>query len=134
MTQKTNGTSTYNFTYDAENHLTNVSGSATAAFTYDGDGNLVKGVVNGTTTVYIGNTFEWAGSTSTMKKYYYAGSQRIAMRTGSADPVWLFSDHLGSTSKAASSSGTVSYTSLYKAWGEARYTSGTAPTTYRYTG
>jgi RHS repeat-associated protein len=69
-----------------------------------------------------------------MRKYYYSGGQRLAMRTGTADPVWTFSDHLGSTSKIASSSGTVSYTALYKAWGETRYTSGTAPTTFKYTG
>jgi hypothetical protein len=43
----------------------------------------VKGTVNGVVTAYVGNWFEWTGSTSTMKKYYYAGSQRIAVRTGS---------------------------------------------------
>ncbi len=69
-----------------------------------------------------------------MKKYYYAGSQRIAMRTGTTDPVWIFSDHLNSTSKIASATGTVTLEQRYKAWGETRYTSGTAPTTYKYTG
>jgi hypothetical protein len=32
-------------------------------------------------TPYIGNNYEWTGSTSTMVKYYYAGGIRIAMRT-----------------------------------------------------
>jgi len=36
----------------------------------------------------------WTGSTSTMKRYYYAGQTRIAMRTGSLLN-WLFGDHLG---------------------------------------
>jgi YD repeat-containing protein len=65
---------TTNLTYDAENRLVEVKlGSSTiAAFTYDGDGNRVKGVVDSITTVYIGNYFEWTGSTSTIKKYYYA--------------------------------------------------------------
>ena len=44
--------------------------------TYDGDGNRVKSVLNGMTTYYAGNHFEWTGSTSTMVKYYYAGGQR----------------------------------------------------------
>jgi hypothetical protein len=43
------------------------------------------------TTVYIGNYFEWTGSTSTMKKYYYSGATRVAMRTGTADPKRLLS-------------------------------------------
>ena len=38
--------------------MTGVSGSVTATFVYDGDGNRVKGTVNGTTTVYIGNYIE----------------------------------------------------------------------------
>jgi RHS repeat-associated protein len=114
----------------------------TASFVYDGDGNRVKGTVNGTTTAYVGNYYEWSGSASTMKKYYYAGSLRLAMRTGSGTGttglLWLLGDHLGSTSKAANPNGTL-YTGSeqrYKAWGEKRFPAGssTAPTTYRYTG
>jgi hypothetical protein len=105
---------------------------------YDGDGVRVKGTAGGVTTGYVGNHFEWTGSTSTMKKYYYAGSTRIAVRTGTADPLWLLGDHLGSTSQTAYYDGTA-YTNgwqLYKPWGEKRYPSGDSaiPTTYRYTG
>ncbi len=58
------------------------------------------------TTVYIGNYFEWKGSTSTMVKYYYAGAERVAMRTGTANaPMWLLSDHLGSASVAVNTDG-----------------------------
>jgi hypothetical protein len=35
-----------------------------------------------TSTAYIGNYYEWTGSTSSSKKYYYAGSVRVAVRTG----------------------------------------------------
>ena len=35
--------------------------------------------MGGVTTTYIGNYLEWTGSTSTMKKYYYAWGQRVAM-------------------------------------------------------
>ncbi len=95
--------------------------------------------MNGATTVYIGNTFEWTGSTSTMKKYYYASGVRVAMRTGTGNPIWLMGDHLGSTSTAANYNGTLLTDGnlRYKAWGEQRYpASGPSaiPTTYRYTG
>jgi len=146
MTQKIAGSST-NYTYDAENNMVSVSGAATATFVYDGDGNRVKGVVGGVTTTYIGNYFEWspsgkptlrvqAGSTSTMKKYYYAGGTRVAERVGtlSTSYYFLLTDHLGSTSITATRTGGFSSELRYKAWGETRYSSGSTPTTFRYTG
>ncbi len=129
---------TYNLTYDAENHLTGVSGAATASYSYDGDGKRVKATVGGVTTAYIGDYFEWSGSTSTMVKYYYAGTTRVAMRTGSGTGTsglnWLLSDHLGSTSITANSSGNKVAELRNKAWGETRYTYGTTPTRRQYTG
>jgi hypothetical protein len=84
----------YNLSYDAENRMTGVSGATTATFVYDGDGNRVKGTVGGVTTTYIGNYFEWKSSTSNMVKYYYAGTTRVAMRTGygsvTTGLLWLF--------------------------------------------
>jgi len=133
MTQKIAGSTTTSYTYDAENRMTAVSGAATATFVYDGDGNRVKGVVGGVTTTYIGNYFEWTGSTATMKKYYYAGGARVAERKGTT-LYWLLSDHLGSTSITATSSGSKTAELRYKAWGETRYTYGTTQTTIRYTG
>jgi hypothetical protein len=55
----------------------------------------VKGTVNGSTTSYIGNPsvpsgqvyYEWKTSNTDMNvrsRYYYAGSTRVAMRTGSS--------------------------------------------------
>ena len=101
---------------------------------YYGDGNRVKGTVAGVTTVYIGNYFEWTGSTSTMKKYYYASVVRVALREGSSDPKWLLADHLSSSTITASFTGIRLAELAYKAWGENRYSYGTTPTTYRYTG
>jgi RHS repeat-associated protein len=101
---------------------------------YDGDGNRVKGTVATGTTYYVGNYFEWTGSTGTMKKYYYAGGERVAMRTGSSTVNYLLSDHLGSTSVVADVSGVRTSEVRYKAWGEDRYSYGTSPTSYRYTG
>jgi RHS repeat-associated protein len=108
-----------------------VSGAATAAFTYDGDGNRVKSVVGATTSYFVGSHYESSGGVVT--KYYLAGGTRVAMRKGSTF-YCLLSDHLGSTSKVATSTGTLHSQQLYKAWGESRYTSGTLPTRYTYTG
>ena len=133
MTQRVIGGSTYNLAYDAENRLSTVSGAASASFVYDGDGVRVKSTAGGTTTVTIGSYFEWTGTSSTMKRYYEAGGSRVGMRQGST-LYWLVSDHLGSTSVTANASGGLYGRLLYKAWGEQRWSSGTTPTTYRYTG
>jgi RHS repeat-associated protein len=103
-----------------------------ATFMYDGDGKRVKSIFNGTTTTYfVGNHYEVTGSTIT--KYYYAGSQRIAMRTNGTLN-YLLGDHLGSTSLTTNASGQVVSELRYKAWGETRYTSGSTATKYQYTG
>jgi YD repeat-containing protein len=64
-TTRTVGASTYTLAYDEENQLTAVTGAATGSFVYDGDGRRVKATVGATTTVYIGDHYEWTGSTST---------------------------------------------------------------------
>jgi hypothetical protein len=76
-----------------EARLMSVSGVASATF-YDGDGNRIKATLGGVTTYYVGNHFEWTGSTSTMIKYYYAGGQRVAMRQGSSTLYFLFSSFI----------------------------------------
>ena len=76
----------------------------------------------------------WIGSTSTMKSYYYAGGTRVAMRTGASTLNYLLGDHLGSQAITANSSGVKSAEVRYYPWGTDRYTSGTTPTTYRFTG
>ena len=134
-----------------------VTGAASATFVYDGDGNrhesiktrAVKATV-GTTTAYVGNYFEWTGSTSTMKKYYYAGATRVAMRTGSSTINFLLGDHsltkvrdrLGSQAITTDNNGLNPKEIRYYPWGNTRYTSGTTltafgagtPTTFKFTG
>jgi hypothetical protein len=77
--------------YGAENHVEEVSSGVQTPteFNYDGDGVRVKATVNGTTTVYIDNYFEWTESISSTKKYYHAGATQVAMRTGAAGLNWL---------------------------------------------
>jgi hypothetical protein len=115
--------------------LPTVNGPASASFVHDDDGNRVKSVLGGVTTYYVGNHFEWTGSTSQMIKYYYAGGQRVAMRKGNPGTVsFLLGDHLGSTSLTVNSSGARVAELRYKPWGEARYTYNPTPTSYQFTG
>ena len=124
------GGQTRTFTYDAENRLVSVSGAASASFVYDGDGRRVKATVNGVTTYYVGDYYEVSGGV--VKKYYSAGGQRIAMRSGGT-LYWLLTDHLGGT--AYTVSGTTRTGELrYRPFGVTRFTSGTTPTSYRFTG
>jgi RHS repeat-associated protein len=82
-------------------------------------------------TYFVGNHYEVTGSEIT--KYYYAGSQRVAMRkNGTLN--FILGDHLGSTSLVTDSSGAVINETKYKAWGETRYSSGNEVTEYQYTG
>jgi RHS repeat-associated protein len=76
-------------------------------------------------------------------KYYYAGATRVALqRSGFATSngvLYLFGDHLGSTSLVANADGTPFTCSeqRYKPWGEQRYPAPgdcTLPTTFQYTG
>ena len=106
-----------------------------AMFVYDGDGNRVKSTINGVTTYFVGNYYEVVKTeTSTqVNKYYYAGSQRIAMcQDGILS--YLLTDHLGSTSLTTSDKGAVLSELRYMPWGEVRYSSGTTSTGYQYTG
>ena len=106
-----------------------------AHFDYDGDGKRVKSIINGTTTTFfIGNYYERLGvSTASITKYYYAGSQRIAMRTNGTLQ-FLIGDHLGSTSLVTDAAGEHPIETRYKAWGEVRYASGPTPTDYTFNG
>jgi RHS repeat-associated protein len=125
---------------DAPQRPVSAVASVSAAYTYDGDGRMVKSVVNDVTTYYVGGMYEVEvdGSDTTVRKYYSAAGIRIAMRTKvNSDPDtlnWLIGDHLGSTSIVTNASGVKISEVRYSAFGETRYTSGTTPTDYLYTG
>lgn len=95
-------------------------------------GGQVKSVVNSVTTLFVGAHYQVEGRMTT--KYYLAGGQRIAMRTPNNSVSYLLTDHLGSTSLTTNSTGVVTSELRYSPWGETRFTSGTSPTNYRYTG
>jgi len=130
MVRRTTGGQSFTLTYDAENRLVSVSGAVSASFVYDGDGRRVKATVNGVTTYYVGDHYEMSGGVA--KKYYTAGGKRVALRSDGT-LYWLLNDHLGST--AVTLSGTTETGEVrYKAFGATRFSSGTTPTTYRFTG
>lgn len=138
-TRRINGTHDVTLSYDAENRLTGLSGGVTASYIYDGDGQRVKETAGSVTTVYIGNYYEWTGITTTMKSYYYAGGTRIALRTGASTGTvnYLLGDHLGSQALTLTSAGgrLATNTELrYMPYGVARYTAGTTPTSFNFTG
>jgi YD repeat-containing protein len=77
-------------------------------------------------------------SGQTWRSYYFVGSIRVAMRVqeanGSSQVHYLLSDHLGSTSLTVDENGDRIAELRYAPWGEVRYSWGTTPTDYTYTG
>ena len=92
---------------------------------------MVKAVMDGVTTLYVSPVYQVKGSVVT--KYYVAGDQVVACRTGSTLS-YLLSDHIGSNSITVSDTGIKTAETRYKAWGEVRYQSGTNPSDRTYTG
>ncbi len=142
LTRVENGVS-YTQGWNQENRLQTVTvNGATTTFTYDGDGKLVKKTVGITTTYYVNAGYEKTGSVVT--KYYYAGSQRVAMRVctgtnGSCGPngatstlTYLHADHLGSASLSTNATGGKVSEMRYYPYGEMR--SGAMATDRQYTG
>ncbi|MBA3534170.1 MAG: DUF11 domain-containing protein, partial [Ardenticatenales bacterium] len=87
-----NPTVTRNLVYDVENRLVSISETGSSlpnmSMAYDGDGNRVRLTEGNVTTLYVGSHFEYqiTPSAQTPTRYYYLGSQRIALRVGSAAP------------------------------------------------
>jgi RHS repeat-associated protein len=65
--------------------------------------------------------------------YYYADGQRIAMKNNGVVS-YLYGDQLGSVSAVADGSGALFSKTFYHPWGVTRYSQGTNPTDYAYTG
>jgi RHS repeat-associated protein len=79
-------------------------------------------------------------SGQTWRSYYYAGSQRIAVRVeGDPTPAnnglfYLLSDHLGSTSVTTDASANKVAELRYYPYGQTRYSWNNTPTSHRFTG
>jgi len=88
-----------------------------------------------TTTDNVGNVSQAQAETFALRvtKYYYIGSSRVAMRQGST-VTYLHTDHLGTVSIATNQSQVVLARTLNLPYGGVRWTSGTMPTDWGYTG
>jgi RHS repeat-associated protein len=74
-----------------------------------------------------------SGATTTTTAYYYAGSKRIGLSVNGVVS-YLAADGLGSADVTLSASGSATASALYAPYGGARYSSGTMPGTYGFTG
>lgn len=129
-------------TYDVEGRLigwTAPSGTtATDTFLYDGEGNRVLQETNSssvTDTITFDGYSETvlSGGVITPTKYYSADGQRVAMRTNSTLS-YLLADALGSSTVALDSTGATQAVQLFAPYGTVRYSQGTMPMTYNFTG
>jgi len=110
--------------YDFENHLVGL-GSAATAYVYDADGNRVSVSSAGTTTSYVVDTSlpyasvieEYAGTSTAPSARYDYGDDLIRMDRGSGVYYYLY-DGLGSTRQLVNTSGTVTDSYGYSAFGE----------------
>jgi len=113
--------------------------TGTAAFLYDGQGNRVAQLStqsgSTTTTVYLGNVEQdsTTGSTTAKTSYYYANGARVAMALNGVVS-YLASDGLGSANVTLNASGNATASVLYAPYGSSRYSSGSMPTDYGFTG
>ncbi|HEX6797111.1 MAG TPA: RHS repeat-associated core domain-containing protein [Ktedonobacterales bacterium] len=131
-------------TYDNERRLSswqNTPSSPTSSTSnlYDGEGNRVEQTVtNGaatTTVTYIGELEELSttAGVATTTTSYYAGGARIAQAVNGAFS-YLGSDSLGSAQVSLDANGNAQASVLYDPYGNVRYSSGTMPGTYGFTG
>jgi len=69
-----------------------------------------------------------------VKKHYYAGATRLAVRIADGTLYYLLTDHLGSSNVTASTSGDLTTELRYYPFGLDRYDAGSQKTAYRFTG
>ncbi|MCR4427693.1 MAG: hypothetical protein NUW23_16225, partial [Firmicutes bacterium] len=84
----------------------------------------------------VGNVGDWAEASTVVvqvTKYYAFGGQRIAMRREGV-VYYIHTDHLGSTGLTTDADGGVVAEQRYLPYGEVRWSEGTLPTDFTFTG
>jgi RHS repeat-associated protein len=134
------------FAYDFENRLKSMTaGSATVTIQYDADGNRVAKTVNGVTTRYLVDNLspthlpqvvEEMSSAGVQRSYTY-GLQRISqnqLTSNAWTPSFYGYAGGGTVRMLTDSTGTVTDTYDYDAWGNEVNTTGSTPNMYLYRG
>jgi RHS repeat-associated protein len=134
------------FTYDFANRLKSMTaGSVSVTIQYDADGNRVTKTVNGVTTRYLVDDLNPTGyaqvveevTGTTAGRTYTYGLQRISQNQQIANtwtPAFYGYDGAGTVRLLTDSTGTVTDTYDYDAWGNTVNTTGSTPNVYLYRG
>ena len=133
-----------NFTYDFENRLKSMNSVAVTNI-YDGDGNRVAKTVGGVTTRYLVDDLSPTGYaqvveelvSGAVQRTYAYGLQRVnqdQLMSGRWTPSFYEYDGLGSVRTLTDSTGSVTDTYDYDAWGNTVNVSGSTPNLYLYRG
>jgi RHS repeat-associated protein len=135
---KTNGVTTWKYTFDADGRLAKVTENdlVRASFVYDGAGARVKKTTSQGTTLYIGKLYEQRPNGDRVD-HVYAGGQHVCdiVRGSSTTQTYYYHpDHLGSVAIVSDSGGNVVQELTYGPFGEAITTEGASPLRHKYTG
>jgi len=134
------------FAYDFENRLKSMTeGSTSVTIQYDADGNRVAKTVNGVTTRYLVDDLNPTGyaqvveevTGTTASRTYTYGIQRISQNqqvSNAWTPSFYGYDGGGTVRLLTDSTGTVTDTYDYDAWGNEVNTTGSTPNVYLYRG
>jgi RHS repeat-associated protein len=132
------------FAYDTENHLVSMNSGA-VTIVYDGDDNRVKKIVGGVTTQYLVDDLNPTGypqvveelTNGAVSRTYTYGLQRISQNqviSNTWTPSFYGYDGLGTVRQLTNSSGTITDTYDYDAFGNKINSTGTTPNAYLYRG
>ena len=124
-------------TYDVENRLLSVKKeSITTNFLYNHSGQRIKKYTDTTSTTYISNTYEIEDNDGDViiRKYIFAGSNRIATIESTGHTYYYHSDHLGSSSIITDENGSEVQHLEYMPYGQVAVNTGTYDATYKFTG
>ena len=138
----TNGSNITNYTYNSADQLIGVTAPGiSASYAYDADGRRVKQTLGSAVTNYLWDeasaygdvVYEYNGSGATLASYVLGGTETISQTRGATTSYFL-QDGQNSTHALTSSTGAVTDTYSYTAFGESYASSDTTVNPYRYTG
>ncbi|MCE7958547.1 MAG: RHS repeat protein [Acidobacteria bacterium ACB2] len=134
---RTQGALAYGFGYDNENRLVEITGSEPATYTYDYQGRRTSKTVAGTTTTYLYDGLNLVAETTGGQTSYFLNGpgidEPIAM-TRAGTTSYFSVDGLGSVVATSDSSGTVTHSVVFDAWGNVKAETGTRTHPFTYTG